>query len=139
MASSDLLFLRRKRIFHILLWQRHLQGVGPLTKSVLIKRLRDEGVHERMSESSCWGGPRECPPLRSTRASLSREGQMASSCRQVSTGGTGPRTPMGTNIRGCSRLSHKPAQYLHLTYAPPSYALNHLHVVCNPSYSTSRV
>ena len=46
MASSDPLFLRMKHIFHILLWHQHLQRVDPLMKSVLIKHLRDEGVHE---------------------------------------------------------------------------------------------
>ena len=42
---------------------------------------------------------------------------------------------MGTNIQGCSRLSHKMAQYLHITYAHPPYAF----VVYNTSYSVSSV
>lgn len=46
---------------------------------------------------------------------------------------------MGTNMQEDAELSHKPAQHLHLAYAPPSYALNHLRVVYNPSYSARRV
>ena len=109
MASSDPLFLRRKHILHILLWHQHLQGVDPLMKSVLIKHLRDEGVHERMNESSCWGGPSECPPLRSIQANLSREGQMASSCSQVSVGALDPGlpwAPVSKDAPGCHIKRH---------------------------------